>query len=151
MRVADKDPGEIAEALHSSAVRLLRRLAQGDSQEGVPRSKMSALSVLVFGGAMALKDLAAAEQVRAPTMSRLVSEMEMQGLVRKRADKADQRAVKIEVTALGRRLLQTGRARRLKLLLGEIEQLPLADRRNLSRSAELIAQMATTLNVRARQ
>src|SRR5215813_7409473 len=71
---------EIAERLHSGALRLLRRLRKFDSETQVSAPKLSALSVLVFGGPQSLSDLANAEQVRAPTMSRLVAELEADGL-----------------------------------------------------------------------
>ena len=76
--------------------------------------------MLVFGGAQTLKDLAAAEQVRAPTMSRLVAELEADGLATKAVDKDDRRVVRIAATAKGRALLEAGRERRLEVLTEQV-------------------------------
>jgi len=83
---------------------------------GVSPARASALSVLVFGGAHSLKELAEAEQVTAPTMSKLVAAMEREGLVRRYPDVNDARAIRLEATAKARRILERGRARRLDLL-----------------------------------
>jgi len=57
--------------------------------------------------------MAAAEQVRPPTMSTLVAEMERLGLVRRSRDPADARVARIEMTAKGRRVLAKGRELRI--------------------------------------
>ena len=87
------DPLAVAERLHSGAIRLLRRVRTVDSESGLSAPKLSALSVLTFGGQMSLTALARAEQVRAPTMSKLVGDLEAEGLAVKRADKNDARGV----------------------------------------------------------
>lgn len=79
-------------------------------------ARASALSVLVFGGARSLRQLADAERVTSATMSKLVSALEEERLVRRYPDVNDARAVRIEATAKGRRILERGRAQRLDLL-----------------------------------
>src|SRR5215467_3653638 len=69
----------IADRLHSTAIHLLRRVRKQDVATGEGPARLSALSVLVFGGPKTLKELAAAEQVKPPTMSRIVA-----GLARSR-------------------------------------------------------------------
>ncbi len=83
---------------------------------GISPARASALSVLVFGGARSLRELADAERVTSATMSKLVSAMEEERLVRRYPDVNDARSVRIEATAKGRRILERGRARRLDLL-----------------------------------
>jgi DNA-binding MarR family transcriptional regulator len=131
----------IAERVHSAAIRLLRRLRKSDSAEGLSGPRSSALSVLVFGGPQTLKDLAAAEQVRAPTMSRLVAEMEADGLATKADDKSDRRVVRIAATAKGRALLEAGRERRLEVLTAQIEALSRSERVALQRAAEILVRL----------
>ena len=63
----------VADRLHSAAIHLLRRVRQQDVATGEGPARLSALSVLVFGGPKTLGELAAAEQVKPPTMSRIVS------------------------------------------------------------------------------
>jgi DNA-binding MarR family transcriptional regulator len=142
MPARKSDTLDIAERLHSAAIRLLRRVRVADSETGLSAPKLSALSVLAFGGAMRLTDLAAAEQVRAPTMSKLVGELETEGLAAKRADAADKRSVKIEVTAKGRALMEEGRKRRLVLLRKRLGRFTAAELQVLDKAADLMARVA---------
>jgi DNA-binding MarR family transcriptional regulator len=135
------DAHAIAERIHSAAIRLLRRLRKSDSAEGLSGPKSSALSVLVFGGPQTLKDLAAAEQVRAPTMSRLVAEMEAEGFATKTEDKDDRRVVRITATAKGKALLEAGRERRLEVLTAQVDALSRAERETLRSAAEILLRL----------
>jgi DNA-binding MarR family transcriptional regulator len=127
-----------ADRLHSAAIHLLRRLRTEDAASGLTAPRLSALSVVVFGGPIALGDLAAAEQVRPPTVSRLVRELEADGLVRVDPDPHDGRVRLAEATPRGRRLLHEGRARRVSRLARELEALPVRDRRTLARAVEIL-------------
>ena len=90
--------------------------ARRTSEAGVGPARLSALSVLVFGGPQRLTDLARAEQVRPPTMTKVVTGLEAAGLARRTADPDDARAVRVEATARGHRLLVEGRRRRVERL-----------------------------------
>jgi DNA-binding MarR family transcriptional regulator len=108
---------EAVDRMHSAAIHLLRRVRETDaSAMGISPARASALSVLVFGGARSLTELAAAEQVTSATMSKLVTAMEAEGLVRRYPDVNDARSIRIEATAKARRILERGRMRRLDLL-----------------------------------
>lgn len=128
--VANPDAGEIADRLHSTAIHLLRRLRVRDRESGVGPAQLSALSVLVFGGPRSLGELADAEQVRPPTMSRIVAGLEREGLVRRHATE-DGRRMRLEASAKGTKILQEGRKRRveslakalLSLSAGKLQQL----------------------------
>ena len=113
----------IADALHSSAIRLLRIVRAEDAHTGVGPAKLSALSVLVFVGAKTLGELAAIEQVRPPTMSRIVDGLVKQNLVERVMEKADRRAVRITPTKKGRKLLLEGKARRVRALAKRLDGL----------------------------
>ena len=117
------DSEEIAEGLHSVAIRLLRRLRKQDESSGLNAPRLSALSVIVFGGQITLRDLAAAEQVRPPTMTRIVNALVEQGLVMRKPNAEDGRSVLLSATVAGKRLLVAGRRRRVRSLTGEIERL----------------------------
>jgi DNA-binding MarR family transcriptional regulator len=84
-----------------------------DSKSGLTASRLSALSVIVFGGPISISELAEAEQVRPPTISRLVKELEWEGLVSRQRDTRDRRVTRIRATSKGRRLLFEGRERRV--------------------------------------
>ncbi len=131
----------LAERLHSAALRLIRRLAKGDAAMGLSRPKASALSVLTFGGPMTLKALAAAEQVRAPTMSRLVAELEAEGLATKAVDAQDRRVVRIAATPKGKKLLIAGRDLRVGKLAAQLAALSQRERATLQSAAEIIVRL----------
>src|SRR5436190_21631381 len=103
---------ELADRLHSAAIHLLRRLRRQDDASGIPAPQLSALSVIVFGGPITLGGLAQAEQVRPPTITKLVATLEEAGLVEREVDTADRRVVRVKATGRGTRLLQEGRMRR---------------------------------------
>jgi DNA-binding MarR family transcriptional regulator len=114
---------EVADRLHSAAVHLLRRARRTDPLTGVSPAQLSALSVLM-SGPKTLGDLAAAEQVRPPTMSRLVSEMERAGVARKVTDREDARVIRVHATPKGLRALSRGRVLRIEAigrLLSELD------------------------------
>lgn len=124
---------ETADRLHSAAIHLLRRLRVRDRESGVGPAQLSALSVLVLGGGpRSLGQLAEAEQVRPPTMSRIVAGLVRAGLVR-RGKTEDGRRVRLEATAKGTKILQEGRKRRVESLakalctVSEQEQQQLAE------------------------
>ncbi len=135
---AGTSPVAVADRVHSAAIHLLRAVRRVDAGVGVGPAKLSALSVLVFGGPRSIAALARAEQVRLPTMSRLVQALERDGLATRTADPADRRASRVHPTALGRSVLRRGRARRVEFLARRLASLPQADREVLSRAAELI-------------
>src|SRR5205809_4567228 len=104
---------EAADRFHSAAIHALRHVRREDPATGLSSARLSALSVLVFGGARTLGELAAAEQVRPPTMTRIVRGLEADGLVGRRADPDDGRVVRVRATAKGNRVLQRARERRI--------------------------------------
>jgi DNA-binding MarR family transcriptional regulator len=138
------DAVDIADRLHSLAIHLLRRLRVRDLASGVGPAQLSALSVLVFGGPKSLGDLAEAEQVRPPTMSRVVANLERDGLVRRLATE-DKRRMRIKATARGTKILQDGRKRRVELLANAIGSLPKKERQQLREMAELLQQVIQSL------
>src|ERR1700751_5756860 len=117
----------IADRLPSAAIHLLRRLRVEDKAMGLTAPRASALSVLVFRGPITMSALAEAEQVRRPTITRLVDGLERRGLVRRVSHAADGRVQLVEATAAGKRLLQKGRARRVERLMQGIAHLPAED------------------------
>ncbi len=141
--MARTDSLEVATALHRAAIRLLRTVRVADDETGVSAPKLSALSVLTFGGAMSLSSLARAEQVTPATMSKLVSDLEAAGLVAKRADRQDKRGVRIEVTSRGRTLMEEGRRRRLALLQKRMAKLSRDERALLDNAAEIMLKLSS--------
>jgi DNA-binding MarR family transcriptional regulator len=128
----------VAERLHSTAIHLLRRVRVQDAASGISPARLSALSVIVFGGPISLRDLAKAEQVRPPTMSRIVDALETGGLARRKVNARDRRGVTIEATGKGVTLLQEGRRRRVRLLARDLARLSPAELTGLESSLRAI-------------
>ena len=126
----------LAEQLHRLAIQLLRGLRVEDARSGIPPARLSALSVLVFGGPSSLGALADAEQVRPPTMSRIVDGLVGDGLATRTVDEQDARVVRIAATAKGKRLLLAGRDRRVARLSAALGALAADDRSALSDAVE---------------
>jgi DNA-binding MarR family transcriptional regulator len=135
------DRHEIANALHSAALRLLRRARTADKSMDLDGPRASALSVLVFGGPMAIGALAAAEQVSAPAITKTVTGLETSGLVERVRSAADRRVVLVRATPKGRALLERGRAARVRVVAQMLDGLSEMDRRTLRRAAAIIAQV----------
>src|SRR4029079_9657718 len=103
---------EAADRFHSAAIHALRHVRREDPQTGLSAARLSALSVLVFGGPRTLGELAAAEQVRPATMTRIAQSLVEDGYARRAGDPADGRVVRLSATAKGKRVMQRGRGRR---------------------------------------
>lgn len=114
----DDGRAETAERLHSVAIHLLRAVRGDDPLTGLSPARLSALSVLVYGGARTIGELAAAEQVRPPTMTRLVAALEADGYARRERSPSDGRAVVVRATDRARTALERARARRVERLVG---------------------------------
>ncbi len=135
------DPTEIADKLHSAAIHLLRKLRREDDSSGLNAPRLSALSVIVFAGPLSLGDLAAAEQVRPPTMTRIVNALEAQGLVTKQRDEADGRSIRLAATPAGKSLLMEGRKRRVDALARQIASLNVGDQGKLSAASQILTDL----------
>ena len=136
-RSANRRERDVADRLHSVAIHLLRRARRTDPLTGVSPAQLSALSVLM-SGPKTLGDLAAAEQVRSPTMSRLVSEMERVGVARKTTDRDDARVVRVRATPKGLRALSRGRSMRIEAIERLISELDHEDLATIERAVGTI-------------
>ena len=132
----------MADRLHSAALHLLRRLRLEDDVLGVSPPRLSALSVVVYAGPLAIGALAVAEGVAAPTMTRLVDGLEHDGFVRRRRDPADARGVLVEATPAGKRILTRGRAQRVQTLAAGLAALSDDELAAIGRGAELIERVS---------
>jgi DNA-binding MarR family transcriptional regulator len=135
---------ETADKLHSAAIHLLRRLRVRDRESGIGPAQLSALSVLVFGGPRSLGELADAEQVRAPTMSRIVAGLERGGLVKRHATE-DGRRVRLVATAKGTKILWEGRKRRVESLAQALASLPEEEAQHLGKLTEVLQKVIRKL------
>jgi len=143
--LSDAAAYRIADSLHSAAIHLLRKVRAQDRNAGIGPAQLSALSVLVFGGPRSLKDLAGAEQVRPPTMSRIVVGLERARLVRRRSTD-DKRRMLLEATARGVKILQKGRRRRVQMLVRALKKLSGDEPREAAAASEFIRKLIGKLS-----
>ncbi len=120
------------------AIHVLRHARKADTEAGIGPAQLSALSVLIYGGPCTVGDLAAAEQVKRPTMSRTVSFLESAGLVEKKASESDGRSAIVHPTPKGRAILEQTRRLRLQRLSELVARLSPKEQEQVSRATELI-------------
>jgi DNA-binding MarR family transcriptional regulator len=123
------DHRQQAERIYVFVQHLGRRLRDIDQAFGISPRRFSALAGLAFDGPTSVGELAVFERVKRPSMTRLVQDMERDGLVQRRPDPADGRGVRIRITARGRALVGEVRQRKIALVADFLAQL---DPRTLS-------------------
>jgi DNA-binding MarR family transcriptional regulator len=133
---AERDT-ERATRLRQAVTRLARRLRQ-QAPEGISPSQLSALVAIEAGGPLTLKDLAAVERVRPPTMTRIVAALEDAGLVSRSVDTKDRRCVHVKLTNDGRKLLTRTRGRTTAYLEDRFAGLSRADRETLAAAIPIL-------------
>jgi DNA-binding MarR family transcriptional regulator len=94
---------------------------------------------------MRLTDLARAEQVKPPTMTKIVAGLERSGFVRRRIDPNDARAVSLEATAKGSKLLRAGRDRRVRRLAAALRQTTPEERHVLASAAAILERVSAAI------
>ena len=129
---------DAADRFHSAAIHALRHVRREDPASGLSAARLSALSVLVFGGARTLGELAAAEHVRPATMSKIVQALEQDGYLRRESDPQDRRVSRLRATAKGERVMWRGRQRRVENLAGLLARLEPDEVERVHEAAELV-------------
>jgi len=138
-------PEDLADQLHSAAIHLLRHLRREDDSIGISAPRLSALSVVVFAGPLTLGQLATAEQVKPPTMTRIVTGLEKAGLVNRREDAKDGRLTQIHATKKGRMVLAAGRAKRVETLAAAVRALDRNSRLNLESGIRAVQEVVSRI------
>ena len=133
-----KSSVEAADRFHSAAIHALRHVRREDPATGLSAARLSALSVLVFGGPRTLGELAAAEQVRPATITRIAQSLVEDGYARRQPDSTDRRVVRLSATAKGRRVMRQGRERRVTNLARLLGRLNAAEIARIQEAAELV-------------
>jgi DNA-binding MarR family transcriptional regulator len=144
LSASDLTATELADQLHSTAIHLLRRLRVRDRETNVGPAQLSALSVLVFGGPRALGELADTEQVRPPTMSRIVAGLQRARLVHRHTTE-DGRRVRLEASPKGVGLMWEARKRRVESLANAVGILSENEKQQLREALTLLQQVMRNL------
>ncbi len=113
-----------AERIYLFVQHLGRRLREIDARAGLTAARYSALASLRFHGSTNIGELAADERVKAPSMTRLVRDMERDGLVVRRPDPDDGRGVLIVLTSQGEARFDRTRATKVALVADFLATLP---------------------------
>jgi DNA-binding MarR family transcriptional regulator len=129
---------ELADRLHSVAIHLLRRVRREDERTGLGPARLSALSVIVFGGPLRISALAQAEQVRLPTMTPIVAALERDGLVARQPDPSDARAILLRPTPKGARLMAEGRLRRIGAVADALQPVSAPDQATIAAALDIL-------------
>ena len=129
---------ELADGLHSAAIHLLRQLRVEDRTSGIGPAQLSALSVLVFGGSMSLKQLAEIEQVKPPTMVRIVRGLVEQRLATSKTAKDDARRLHIVATSRGRAVMLRARSKRVDALARMLAEKSRAERVEIANAVRIL-------------
>lgn len=109
-----------ANALHSMAIRILRRAREADRESGLSPERLSVLSVLAFAGPQTITRLAEMESVSAPAISRIVTALEKSGFAERRRDGDDARTVTVRATRYGKTIVERGRALRVARIADDL-------------------------------
>jgi DNA-binding MarR family transcriptional regulator len=128
----------LADRWHSLALHILRRVRRRDAESGLGSGQLSALSVIVFRGPLSLGDLATIEQVRPPTITRFVRDLNKAGLIMLRTDPQDARVTRVQATARGERRLAIAREKRIRELAETFGPLSVEERHLLLQAADLL-------------
>jgi DNA-binding MarR family transcriptional regulator len=138
-----------ADRFHSAAIHSLRHVRREDPASGLSAARLSALSVLVFGGPRTLGELAAAEHVRPATMSKIVQALEQEGHVRRERDPQDGRVWRLHPTAKGERVMVRGRRKRVENLAALLARLEPQEVERVREAAELVERALSSANAGA--
>ena len=131
-----------ARELNAGAIHLLRAMGKVDAEAGLTPARLSALSVVVFGGPVPLGRLARIEGVTSPTMTRLVDALVAAGLVVRQAHPDSDRMVLVSATRAGRDLMLGAAERRADVIVDAMRGLSPAERRVMREAAPLLERLA---------
>jgi DNA-binding MarR family transcriptional regulator len=132
----------VARDLNSAAIHLLRGLRAVDRRSGLTAARLSALSVLVFGGPCTLAELADADDVTSATMSRVVDGLVDLGLATRTTHPDSGRKVLITATDAGRDLMLTAQQRRIDVIASALSGLPGPERDAVASAADALRALA---------
>jgi DNA-binding MarR family transcriptional regulator len=99
---------------------------------------LAALSTIDRHGPITAGDVAQHEQVRKPTVTRILAGLVDEGLIERTADPLDRRVAWVQLTPAGRALMRNVRRRSDRFLAGRLRALDPSDLATLERAAEIL-------------
>ena len=133
---------QLAGMLRDALTRLNRRVRQTRPVGDLTATQLSALASLELAGAMTPRELADAERVRPPTMTKIVARLEERELVQRTPHPTDRRQVILSATPAGRDMLAQFERAREEWLARRVAELTTDEREVLRRAAEILRRVA---------
>jgi DNA-binding MarR family transcriptional regulator len=112
-RTPTNQTANLAEAV---LVQWARQFRNVESETGLTAERLELLALLDHEGPLTAGEVAEELRVTRPAITRMVSGLEEDGLVRRSTNLLDGRSVVIRLTPAGRRLLNRGRANRVRAM-----------------------------------
>lgn len=140
-RAPSLQAAEVAGRLRLTVTRL-GRLLRRQAETGLTPTKLAHLATISREGPIALGDLACAERVSAPTVTKVIRELEALGLVWREIDEADKRVSLVRTTDEGESTIAESRTRKDAWLTGQLAELS-ADELDVLDQAVIILERIT--------
>lgn len=142
-RPSPRADAALASELRIAVMRLRRRLAAERAPENdLSLGAMAVLGLLHRSDGQTVGDLARAERVQPPSMTRTVSCLEEEGLVVRRRNESDGRKVVVELTDAGRARVLADRRERDAWLSRQLADLAREDREVLVAVTPILTRLA---------
>jgi DNA-binding MarR family transcriptional regulator len=133
----------LASTLRISLMRLSRRLRnERDASYDLSATQLAVLGTLWRLGPLTIGDLAAAEKVQPPSMTRAVTCLVEKGLLRRDPHSSDKRLVVVSLTQAADSVLAESRRRKEAWLNRRLQELTPAERRILREAAPILERLS---------
>ena len=139
--MVDDKPQSLAADLTVIAVRLVRWLRAADPSPALSGPEASAMAVIVYSDGITPSRLAELEQVKRPTITKLIDGLVQRGLVQRLENLDDKRSSLLAATRKGREVWEAGQLRRIAPLADRIETLNPEERRQFEAAMPLLAKI----------
>jgi DNA-binding MarR family transcriptional regulator len=126
--------------LRLAITRSARRLRQ-EADAGLSPSLTAALATVERHGPLTPSRLAELESIQRPTVTRLVTRLEEDGLISRTTDPVDRRACNVEITREGRALLKSLRSRKNAYLAQRLRRLDDEELATIERATEILERL----------
>lgn len=133
----------LASALRLAVMRLARRMRSERADTSLTLTQLAALATLERRGPLTPRELAQAERVQPPSMTRIAASLEAADLVTRTDHPTDGRQVLLAASPAGVALLREDRRRRDAWLAQRLRSLDPADREVLERAAVVLDRLAS--------
>jgi DNA-binding MarR family transcriptional regulator len=133
---------QLPQSLRDAITRFNRRVRQARPVGDLTASQLSAMTSLELAGAMTPRELAEAERVQPPTMTKIIAKLEERGLVQRTPHPSDGRQVILSATDQGRAVLAVHERIRDEWLTRTLSDLTREERDTLRRAAEILEKIA---------